>query len=333
MTQEAMTAPVGDDVLLELQDVKTHYSHGGSLRRRGDVVKAVDGVSLRVRPGETLGLVGESGCGKTTLGRTILQLEKPTAGRVLFRGDDLAAMSRRDLRRTRRNIQMIFQDPQGSLDPRMRVVDIVGEGLTVGNRSSRRERDEKVAELLAIVGLRKEHLHRYPHEFSGGQRQRIGIARALMVRPELVIADEAVSALDVSVQAQVLNLLVDLQREFQLTYVFIAHDLSVVEYISDRVGVMYLGKLVELAAADELYLRPAMPYTQALLSAIPGTRRGVARERITLTGEAPSPLNPPSGCPFRTRCWKAEAICAETVPPLREIRPDHWAACHFAEGA
>lgn len=223
---------------------------------------------------------------------------------------------------------MIFQDPHSSLDPRMKVVDLVGEGLAVQGGVSRREREEKVAELLAVVGLREDHLHRYPHEFSGGQRQRIGIARALMLRPKLVIADEAVSALDVSVRAQVLNLLADLQRDFGLTYLFISHDLSVVEYISDRVGVMYLGRIVELAPTTTLSADPQMPYTQALLSAIPDHAES-GRQRIVLTGDVPSPINPPSGCPFRTRCWRAQDRCASELPQLREVRPDHWAACHF----
>jgi oligopeptide/dipeptide ABC transporter ATP-binding protein len=321
------------ETLLELQNLKTYYKRRGGLPgRRAGVVRAVDGVSLSIRQGETFALVGESGCGKSTLGRSIVRLEEPTDGRVLFQGTDIRAQSGRALKDIRRDIQMIFQDPHSSLDPRMKVVDLVGEGLKVQGRVSRREREEKVAELLGIVGLRKEHLHRYPHEFSGGQRQRIGIARALMLRPKLVIADEAVSALDVSVRAQVLNLLADLQREFGLTYLFISHDLSVVEYISDRVAVMYLGRIVELATAAALYADPQMPYTQALLSADPeSASRSPAgpRQRIVLTGDVPSPVSPPSGCPFRTRCWRARDRCASEVPQLREARPGHWAACHF----
>ncbi|HEY1706553.1 MAG TPA: dipeptide ABC transporter ATP-binding protein [Trebonia sp.] len=321
------------ETLLELRDLKTYYKPRGGLpgRKTAGVVKAVDGVSLSIRQGETFALVGESGCGKSTLGRSIVRLEEPTEGRVVFQGTDIASLSGRELKNVRRDIQMIFQDPHSSLDPRMKVVDLVGEGLAVqrgAGRVSRREREEKVAELLGVVGLRKEHLHRYPHEFSGGQRQRLGIARALMLRPKLVIADEAVSALDVSVRAQVLNLLADLQRDFGLTYLFISHDLSVVEYIADRVGVMYLGRIVELAPATSLYADPQMPYTQALLSAIPDSDSG-RRERIVLTGDVPSPVNPPSGCRFRTRCWRAADRCASEVPRLREIRPDHWAACHF----
>jgi oligopeptide/dipeptide ABC transporter ATP-binding protein len=321
------------ETLLELQNLKTYYKpRGGLPGRRAGVVKAVDGVSLSIRQGETFALVGESGCGKSTLGRSIVRLEEPTDGRVLFQGTDIRTQSGRALKDVRRDIQMIFQDPHSSLDPRMKVVDLVGEGLVVQGGVSRRKREESVAELLSIVGLRKEHLHRYPHEFSGGQRQRIGIARALMLRPKLVIADEAVSALDVSVRAQVLNLLADLQRDFGLTYLFISHDLSVVEYISDRVGVMYLGRIVELATAAGLYADPQMPYTQALLSAIPDSGSDSAagpRQRIVLTGDVPSPIDPPSGCPFRTRCWRARDRCASEVPQLREVRPDHWAACHF----
>lgn len=326
----ATLALADGETLLELDDLKTYFFvRGGKLRGHAGVVKAVDGVSFKVKVGETLGLVGESGCGKTTLGRTIIRLEKPTGGRVLFEGQDLSRHSRRAMKRVRPDIQMVFQDAQASLDPRMKVVDIVGEGLVVQGTASRREREGRVTDMLSVVGLRKDHLYRYPHEFSGGQRQRIGIARALMLNPKLVIADEAVSALDVSVQSQVLNLLSDLQRDRQLTYVFISHDLAVVEYMCDRVGVMYLGKLVELAKAADLYAEPLMPYTQALLSAIPGSKSG-RRERIVLAGDVPSPLDPPSGCPFRTRCWKAQDVCAEVIPPLRELRTGHLAACHFA---
>ena len=319
------------DVLLEIRNLKTYYpSSTGLLRGRTDWVKAVDDVSFVIRRGETFGLVGESGCGKTTLGRSVLRLERPQSGQVIFEGEDILALPPRKLKRLRRDVQAIFQDPQGSLDPRMKVRQLIAEGLVAQGLLSREERNSRVAELVEVVGLRKEHLDRYPHEFSGGQRQRIGIARALALRPKLIIADEPVSALDLSVQSQVLNLLADLQKEFGLTYLFIAHDLSVVEYVSDRVGVMYLGKLVELAAAEELYSDPRMPYTQALLSAILGTAGDGRRERIILRGEVPSPLDPPSGCPFRTRCWLAQAICAEQMPALRELRPQHWAACHFA---
>lgn len=322
----------GEDILLDVRNLKTYYpSHSGGLRRQQNWVRAVDDVSFTIRRGETFGLVGESGCGKSTLGRSVVRLEKPQSGEVLFDGEDVLAQSGKDLKRLRSDLQVIFQDPQGSLDPRMKVRDIIAEGLVVQGTVGRDERAHRVSELADVVGLREEHLDRYAHEFSGGQRQRIGIARALALRPKFVLADEPVSALDMSVQSQVLNLLTELQQDFGLTYLFIAHDLSVVEYISDRVGVMYLGKLVEVAKAEELYADPRMPYTQALLSAIPGNKLPGRRERIVLTGEVPSPLDPPSGCRFRTRCWMAQSVCAAEVPVLREVRPDHWAACHFAE--
>ena len=260
-----------------------------------------------------------------------MRLERPQSGQVIFEGEDILALSGSRLKAIRPNMQVIFQDPHGSLDPRMNVRQVISEGLVIQGTMSRDERDARVERLVDIVGLRKEHLDRYPHEFSGGQRQRIGIARALALRPKFVLADEPVSALDVSVQSQVLNLMSDLQREFGLTYLFIAHDLAVVGYFSDRVGVMYLGKLVEVASAEALYADPRMPYTQALLSAIPGTKGTGKAERIILRGDIPSPLNPPSGCPFRTRCWMAQDVCAQTTPPLREVRPAHWAACHFAD--
>ena len=331
-TRDTATAPV-----LELRDLRTYYPvKGGGLSPVHGHLRAVDGVDLSIRPGETLGLVGESGCGKSTLGRTIVGLEKATSGQVLFRGEDMSKASRGRLRAIRRDIQMVFQDPQASLNPRMKILDIVTEGLRVGGANLRaKARRDRAAELLSVVGLRPEQLERYPHEFSGGQRQRIGIARALAVNPAMIIADEAVSALDVSVQAQVLNLLSDLQRDFQLTYLFIAHDLSVVEYISDRIGVMYLGRIVELASATDLTSHPVMPYTQALLSAIPRSSgrndRAQGRERIVLTGEPPNPMDPPSGCPFRLRCWKAQEVCAEVRPELTEVRAGHWSACHFPD--
>jgi peptide/nickel transport system ATP-binding protein/oligopeptide transport system ATP-binding protein len=323
-----------DDVLLDVRNLKTYFpSRSGALGRRQDWVRAVDDVSFTIRRGETFGLVGESGCGKSTLGRSIVRLEKAHSGEVIFDGEDVLSRTGRNLKRLRSDLQVIFQDPHGSLDPRMRVREIIAEGLLVQGTLNRAERDQRVADLVSVVGLREEHLDRYPHEFSGGQRQRIGIARALALRPKFVLADEPVSALDMSVQSQVLNLLSELQADFGLTYLFIAHDLSVVQYISDRVGVMYLGKLVEIAEANELYADPRMPYTQALLSAIPGSQTAGGRERIVLAGEVPSPLDPPSGCRFRTRCWMAQSICAEEVPALREVRPDHWAACHFAEAS
>lgn len=323
-----MTDGTNPKTLMQVRDLRVWYGGKGSLFSQGDWVRAVDGVSFDIFKGETLGLVGESGCGKSSLGRALIRLEKPRSGSILFGDEDLAAASRSKLRTLRRDMQMVFQDPMSSLDPRMKIRSIIAEGLVIAG-GERSERDARVQELIEIVGLRREHLDRYPHEFSGGQRQRIGIARALALRPKLVVADEPVSALDVSVQSQVLNLMKDLQQEFGLTYVFIAHDLGVVEYLSDRVGVMYLGRLVELADAETLYARPLMPYTQALLSAIPGGEVSAMRKRIILQGDVPSPRNPPSGCPFRTRCWRAESRCAEEVPEFREIEPRHWAACHF----
>ncbi|MGH2448145.1 MAG: ABC transporter ATP-binding protein [Chloroflexota bacterium] len=318
--------------ILELKHLKTYYPvYGGVLRRRIAWVRAVDDVSFAIRPGETLGLVGETGCGKTTVGRSIVRLLKPQSGEVRFKNRDILALSSREMKYVRRDLQIIFQDPYSSLNPRMPVGDIIGDGLRVHGVRNRKEREERVQHMLSLVGLRPEYVRRYPHEVSGGQRQRIGIARALVLRPKLVVADEPVSALDVSIQSQVLNLLKDLQVELDLTYLFIAHDLSVVEYISDRIGVMYLGKLVELADAEELYNNPRMPYTQALLSAIPEPDPTLHKDRIVLQGDLPSPINPPSGCPFRTRCWMAQPICAEATPALREVAPSHWAACHFAE--
>lgn len=319
------------DPLLEVRDLRTYYKPRGSWSGRGAWVKAVDGVSLSIGRGETFGLVGESGCGKSTLGRSILRLTQPQSGQVLFDGQDLLALPSRQLKRVRQDIQAIFQDPFGSLDPRMTVRQQIGEGLIIQGLLGRDERDARIEGLIDRVGLEREHLDRYPHQFSGGQRQRIGIARALALRPKFVLADEPVSALDVSVQSQVLNLLAELQSEFGLTYLFIAHDLAVVEYISDRVGVMYLGRLVEVARAEQLYDDPRMPYTQALLSATPGSERATGRKRIVLTGDVPSPLNPPSGCPFRTRCWLAEEICHREVPVLKEVEPEHFVACHFAD--
>jgi oligopeptide/dipeptide ABC transporter ATP-binding protein len=320
--------------LLRARGVVKHFPiRRGVLQRISGHVRAVDGVDIEVLPGQTVGLVGESGCGKSTLGRTLLRLLEPTGGEITFDGRDITRLRGVDLKSTRREMQIVFQDPVGSLDPRMRVRDIIGEGLKTHGLAGGRERDRRVSEMLELVGLRPEAASRYPHEFSGGQRQRIGIARALVIKPKLVVADEPVSALDVSIQSQVLNLLVELKRDLQLTYIFIAHNLAVVGYISDRIAVMYLGKIVEIADAGELYRRPLHPYTQALLSAIPQLVPGQRRQRIVLRGDVPSPINPPSGCRFRTRCPLAQDICAEREPAL-EAKPespdDHLAACHFA---
>ncbi len=317
--------------LLDARGLVKHYPiKGGVMLKEIAAVKAVDDVSLSIQRGETLGLVGESGCGKSTFGRAILRLEEPTAGEVWFDGDNILAYEREQLRALRQKMQIIFQDPFSSLNPRKPVASIIGEPLLIHGMKSRRERDTRVLELLRVVGLRQEHMRRYPHMFSGGQRQRIGVARALALNPQLVVCDEAVSALDVSIQAQVLNLLKDLQEDFGLTYLFISHDLHVVEHISDRVAVMYLGKIVEIAASETIYAQPLHPYTQALLSASPMPDPTHRRKRIILKGDVPSPINPPSGCRFHTRCPFAEAICAEKEPALREVNPGHQAACHFA---
>ncbi|QIA28143.1 ABC transporter ATP-binding protein [Thermaerobacter sp. PB12/4term] len=316
--------------MLELRNVKRYFEVG-----RGAVLKAVDGVSFSLRRGEVLGLVGESGCGKSTVGRTVVRLYDPTEGQVLFDGQDVHKLAGKDLMQFRRRAQMIFQDPYASLNPRMLVSEIIGEALDLhGMVKGRKERTERIHELLNLVGLNREHANRFPHEFSGGQRQRIGIARALAVQPEFIVADEPISALDVSIQAQIVNLMTDLQEQFGLTYIFIAHDLSMVKHISDRVAVMYLGQVMELAPSDELYLRPQHPYTQALLSAVPIPDPSVerTRERIVLKGDVPSPVNPPRGCPFSTRCPLAEKICFEERPALEEIAPGHWAACHLVKG-
>lgn len=310
--------------------VKYYPVKGGILLKEVAAVKAVDDVSLSIHPGETLGLVGESGCGKSTFGRAILRLEEPTAGEVWFDGDNILEYDARQIRALRKKMQIIFQDPFSSLNPRKPVSSIVGEPLLIHGMKNRRERDARVLELLRVVGLRQEHMRRYPHMFSGGQRQRIGVARALALNPKLVVCDEAVSALDVSIQAQVLNLLKDLQEEFGLTYLFISHDLHVVEHISDRVAVMYLGKIVEIAASETIYAHPLHPYTQALLSASPMPDPEYKRKRIILKGDVPSPINPPTGCRFHTRCPYVQALCSEKEPPLREVKAGHRAACHFA---
>jgi oligopeptide transport system ATP-binding protein len=317
--------------LVEIRDLVKHYPvTGGVLLREVARVHAVDGVSLTIKSGETLGLVGESGCGKSTLGRLILRLDEPTSGQVLFEGDDILAYDPERMRKLREEMQVIFQDPFSSLNPRKSVAHIVGEPLIVHGVKSRAEREKRVEDLLEVVGLRREHMRRYPHQFSGGQRQRIGVARALALNPKLIICDEAVSALDVSIQAQVINLLQDLQAEFGLTYLFISHDLSVVEHISDRVAVMYLGKVVELANKKDLYSTPMHPYTQALLGATPIPDPHLEIKHTILIGDVPSPINPPSGCRFHTRCPYAEQVCKDHEPELRELASEHTAACHFA---
>jgi oligopeptide transport system ATP-binding protein len=329
--------PDATEPILQVQDLVKHFAVqlGVVFKRTVGHVRAVDGVSFDLRRGETLGVVGESGCGKSTLAQVLMRLEPPTAGAVRFHGEDIFGKRGKDLKALRRQIQIVLQDPYTSLNPRMTVGDIVGEPFEIHTEvAPKGDRRRKVQELLDVVGLNPEHINRYPHQFSGGQRQRIGIARALALRPEVIICDEPVSALDVSIQAQVMNLLGDLQTEFGLSYIFIAHDLSVVRHLSDRVAVMYLGKIVELGTEDEIYNRASHPYTQALLSAVPVPDPSVraGRRRIRLTGDVPSPVNPPSGCRFRTRCWKATEICAEEEPAL-EVRQGghHPSACHHAE--
>ncbi|MCO5334827.1 MAG: dipeptide ABC transporter ATP-binding protein [Pyrinomonadaceae bacterium] len=326
---ENAAATAIDDVLIEAHGLVKHFAVEGSQ----DVVQAVEDVSFSIRRGETLGLVGESGCGKSTVGRCLLRLTEPTAGTVLFEGHDILELSRNGLRSLRREMQIIFQDPYSSLDPRHTVRTIIAEPLAIHNIGSKQERRERVEQLLQKVGLDPRYADRYPHEFSGGQRQRIGIARALALDPKLIVCDEPVSALDVSVQAQVVNLLEDLQDELGLTYLFISHGLAVIEHISDRVAVMYLGKIMEVCQTNELFRRPIHPYTQALLSAIPIPDPKMKRERIILKGDVPTPISPPSGCRFRTRCPIAIDECAKAVPPLREITQGHFAACIRAEEA
>ena len=335
------TAPATPRTLIEVENLKVHFPiTAGIFQREVGRVRAVDDISFDIRAGETLGLVGESGCGKSTTGRALIRLRNPTEGSVKFDGVELSDLSRNELRKMRRRMQIIFQDPYSSLNPRMTVGSIINEPLETHNLGSSKARAERVRELLALVGLNPGYTNRYPHEFSGGQRQRIGVARALAVEPEFIVCDEPISALDVSIQAQVLNLLVELREQFGLTYLFIAHDLSVVRHISDRVGVMYLGKIVEIGPPAQLYAAPGHPYTRALLSAvpIPDPKAERRRKRVILTGDVPSPANPPSGCHFHTRCWLYERLgrpenCRTEDPPLRVVAPDHRAACHYAEEA
>ncbi len=329
-TEEAAAATTAEKLIDVVNLVKYFPRKQGLFGGPRTYVKAVDGVSFFIRRGETLGLVGESGCGKTTAGRTLLRLAEPTSGQVFFEGRDILTLSEPEMRKLRAEMQIIFQDPYASLSPRMSIGDIVGEPLLVHGVTDRVVREKRVIELLELVGLSAYHMHRYPHEFSGGQRQRIGIARALALQPKIVVCDEAVSALDVSIQSQILNLLKDLQQHFGLTYLFIAHNLSVVKHMSDRVAVMYLGKIVEMTRKQDLYSSPKHPYTQALLSAIPVPDPKLERERIVLEGDVPSPVHLPSGCRFRTRCGSAQPICAEAEPAWREVEPDHFVACHLA---
>ena len=332
MTDSA-TVEMGNDpgAILNIKNLKKYFHVGGGmLGGEGLTIRAVDDVSFSVRPGETFGLVGESGCGKTTLGQTIIRLYDPTDGQIIFDGTDISTFGARQMRPVRRDIQMIFQDPSASLDPRMTVGSVIAEPLNVFGIGSKSDRRERVQELLKVVGLNSYFSNRYPHEFSGGQRQRIGIARALALNPKLVICDEPVSALDVSIQAQVLNLLKSLQDQFSLTYLFIAHNLAVVAHISDRVGVMYLGKLVEIGDAREITERPRHPYTKALISAVPVPDPTRERGRIILQGDVPSPASPPTGCRFNPRCPIAQPNCSVEEPELRMVSPDHWVACHYA---
>ena len=320
------------EALIEVKELVKHFPvRSGLLQRTTAWVKAVDNVSFSVSEGETLGLVGESGCGKTTLGRTMLRLIEPTSGSVTIDGADIFTLQRRELKAMRRNSQIIFQDPYASFDPRVPIGESIGEGLRIHNIGTPKERNDIVIEMLGKVGLGESHVRRYPHEFSGGQRQRIGIARALALQPKFIVCDEPVSALDVSIQSEILNLLADLQDEFGLSYVFVAHNLSVVEHISDRVAVMYLGKIVEMASSEDLFLNPLHPYTHALMSAIPVPDPTMKRDRTILEGDVPSPLDPPSGCNFHTRCPVAMDHCATEEPAFKEVTPGHWAACWLVD--
>ncbi len=328
-----MTGNTNQDLVV-VKDLKKYFPvRSGLLQRVTAQVKAVDGVSFTIRRGECLGMVGESGCGKTTVGRTILRLIEPTAGSVVFDGTDVFQAKGAALKALRRNMQIIFQDPYSSLDPRVPIGESIGEGLLIHGMKDKKERNQVVLDMLRKVGMEVYHQERFPHEFSGGQRQRIGIARALALRPQFLVCDEPVSALDVSIQSQVLNLVKELQREFGLTYLFIAHNLSVVEHISDRVAVMYLGQMAELTGREELYRNPLHPYTQALMSAIPIPQPGLKRHRTILKGDVPSPLNPPSGCRFHTRCPIATDICSEAIPVFEQKAPDHWVACHLVSSS
>src|SRR6266550_7776535 len=332
MAQEVQSSMATGTTLVDVKGLKVYFPiKGGIFNRTVAQVKAVYDVDLSIRRGETVGLVGESGCGKSTTGRAILQLIKPTAGSVKLDGVELTRLSPPELRRKRAEMQMVFQDPFSSLDPRYTIGQIIAEPLENFKRGNAKQIQEEVAHLMEVVGINPHYLNRFAHEFSGGQRQRIGIARALALRPSFIVADEPVSALDVSIQAQVLNLMEDLQEQFGLTYLFVAHNLSVVKHISDRVAVMYLGRVAELCESEKLYEQPLHPYTQALLSAIPvpDPEKELRRKRIILEGDVPSPVNPPSGCNFHPRCWKAQQICREVIPPLEEKQPNHWAACHF----
>ena len=320
--------------LIEVSGLKQYFTKtSGLFGKKVQYIKAVDNVSFHIKKGETLGLVGESGCGKSTTGRTLIKLYEPTDGKIIFDGEDITNYSQKQMLPFRKRMQMVFQDPYASLDSRMTINEIIGEAMVTHGIATGSEKNDRIMDLLDKVGLMKDHANRYPHEFSGGQRQRVGIARALAVNPEFIICDEPISALDVSIQAQVINMLEDLQQDMGLTYLFIAHDLSMVKHISNRIGVMYLGNLVEIGASDEINEYPAHPYTQALLSAVPLPDPKMARERkrIVLQGDVPSPLNPPSGCPFRTRCTKCMKICSEVKPELKEIAPGHQVACHLYE--